>query len=125
MPSATCGSRHSARSEATSRSQQKVTMQPMPTAKPLTAPMIGLGKLPRISNARSRRLGMLLMKLRGRGHGVGLRILQVGAGREGAAALVAGEDGAADLVVVLHGREVAREALVEVGAPRVAGLRDG
>src|SRR6266849_7134268 len=61
MPSATWGRRHSARSEATSRSQQKVTMQPMPTAKPLTAPTSGLGKLPRISKARSRRFGMPLM----------------------------------------------------------------
>ena len=61
------------------------------------------------------------MKLRRGGHGVRLRVLQVGAGREGAAALVAGEDGAADLVVVLHGVEVARQPLVEVRAPRVAG----
>ena len=62
MPSVTWGSRHSARSEATSRSQQKVTMQPIPTAYPLTAPTIGLGKLPRTSKARPRRLAMLLMK---------------------------------------------------------------
>ena len=62
MPRATCGSRHSARSEATSRSQQKVTMQPMPTAKPLTAPTIGLGKSPRTSKARPRRFERLLMK---------------------------------------------------------------
>src|SRR6266446_3373604 len=62
IPSVTWGSRHSARSDATSRSQQKVTMQPMPTAKPLTAPTIGLGKLPRTSKARPRRLAMLLMK---------------------------------------------------------------
>ena len=62
MPRATCGSRHSARSEATSRSQQNVTMQPMPTANPLTAPTIGLGKFPSTSNARSRRLGRDLTK---------------------------------------------------------------
>ena len=36
-------------------------MQPMPTAKPLTAPMIGLEKPSSTSNARSRRLAMLLM----------------------------------------------------------------
>src|SRR4029453_16677941 len=62
MPSATCGSRHSARSEATSRSQQKVTMQPMPTAEPLTAPTMGLGNRSSTSKARSRRRAMLLMK---------------------------------------------------------------
>src|SRR5438093_1390705 len=59
-------------------------------------------------------------EVRGGLHGVGLRILQVRPGGEGAAGLVAGEDGAADLVVVLHGGEVAGESLVEVGAPRVA-----
>src|SRR5438093_674320 len=64
--------------------------------------------------------GDALDEVRGGLHGVGLRILQVRPGGEGAAGLVAGEDGAADLVVVLHGGEVAGESLVEVGAPRVA-----
>ena len=61
MPRATCGSRHSARSEATSRSQQKVMMHPMPTAWPLTAPTSGLAKFESISKGRFLRLGMLLM----------------------------------------------------------------
>src|SRR5262249_43252486 len=36
-------------------------------------------------------------------------------------AVVAGQDRAADGIVVFHGREVLRQPLVEVGSPRVAG----
>jgi len=52
-----------------------------------------------------------------------LRVLQVRAGREGPTRLVPGEDGAVNLVVRLHGGEVADETLVEVGAPGIAGPR--
>src|SRR5262249_11894796 len=61
-------------------------------------------------------------ELAGRLHGVGLGILEVGPGRECPARLVTGEDGTAHVVVLLHGREVPGDALVEVGAPGVAGL---
>src|SRR5207249_3961490 len=64
-----------------------------------------------------------LDQLRRRVHRVRLRIFQVGAGRERATALVAGEDGAPDVVVLLHGVEVTLDPLVEVGAPGVARRR--
>ena len=54
-----------------------------------------------------------------------LRVLQVRAGREGPTRLVPGEDGAVNLVVRLHGGEVAEETLVEVGAPGIARPRAG
>src|SRR5207245_11432061 len=38
------------------------------------------------------------------------------------ARVVSRQDGAADRVVVLHRREVPRDALVEISAPRVASL---
>src|SRR5947199_9755230 len=68
-------------------------------------------------------LGDALDERRARVRRVRLRIFQVGAGRERAAALVTGEDDAANGVVVLHRLEVAPEPLVEVRAPRVAGRR--
>src|SRR5439155_10268783 len=55
-------------------------------------------------------------------HGVGSEILEVRARGERAARVVTRQDRAADLVVVLHGGEMARETLVEIGAPRVARL---
>src|SRR5207249_852009 len=64
-----------------------------------------------------------LDQLRRRVHRVRLRIFQVGAGRERATALVAGEDGAPDVVVLLHGVEVTLDPLVEVGAPGVTRRR--
>jgi hypothetical protein len=83
----------------------------------------GLGKIPQDLEGAVPSLGQAFDESGRRGHGVRLRILQVGPGREGAARLVAGEHGAADLVVVFHGGEVSGDALVEVGAPGIAGLR--
>src|SRR5438445_5889026 len=122
MPSVTWGSRHSARSEATSRSQQKVTMQPIPTAYPLTAPTIGLGKSAEDLEGAAATLGDALDEVRGRLHRVRPGILEIRAGRESPTRVVSRQDGAADRVVVLHRREVPRDALVEIGAPRVASL---
>src|SRR4029450_10435151 len=68
-------------------------------------------------------LGQALDEVRGRRHRVGLRILQVGAGGEGAAGLIAREDGAAGLVVVLPRGEVPGDPLVEVRTPGIARLR--
>src|SRR2546427_10037154 len=65
-------------------------------------------------------LGDALDELRGGVHRVRARVLQVRAGREGAARLVARQDGAPDRVVVVHGGDAASDALVEVGAPRIA-----
>jgi hypothetical protein len=62
IPSATCGRRHSARSEATIRSQQYVTMQPIPIATPFTAAMTGFGNSLNTWPVVRRRCGKPLMK---------------------------------------------------------------
>jgi hypothetical protein len=54
---------------------------------------------------------------------VGVGIAQVGAGREGAARLVAGQDDRADVVVVGRLVEMAQQAVGIVLAPAVARLR--
>jgi len=97
-------------------------MQPIPTAYPLTADE-GLGEIAQDLECAIPPLRQALDELRRRPHRVRLRIFQIGARREGAARLVAGEDGAVDLVVVLHRGEVAGDTLVEVGAPRISRLR--
>src|SRR5262249_60179855 len=81
-----------------------------------------LGKVAEDFEGAAAALGDALDEVGRRRHRVRARILEVRAGRERAARVVARQDRAADLVVVLHGGEVAREALVEIGAPRVARL---
>src|SRR5207253_5477764 len=81
-----------------------------------------LGKAAEDLEGAAATLGDALDEVRGRLHRVRPGILEIRAGRERPARVVSRQDGAADRVVVLHRREVPRDALVEIGAPRVASL---
>ena len=82
----------------------------------------GLGELAQHLTGRAVPLRQALDEFHHRGLGMGTRVLEIGAGRECAARLVAGQHGESDFGIGLHRVAMSGYFLVEILAPGVARL---